>query len=302
MNIRNATMNDLPALQQLLGDYDRSIYGQVETTKADILNILQAIEIERFSWVVVEEERLIAFSGITQKGNSEFPSILIVHPEAQNRGIESDLLNSMVSSVEEGTLIFSSNTPYEHAQFEGMGFEAIRYWFRMEIDLQEAVIGQYHLPPNFAIESFKVGQDESDTYLAFEDAFQTHFGYTSSSLESFVKRTEREGFDANNWLLLKEGEEIAGFIFCQKSVEGQAEITHVGVRPKWRKKGFGKVLLNEAFLLQKNNGRPKVYLNVDSNNPSGAVQLYEDMGMKMSSHFVRYDRIIGKKQSETLGS
>jgi len=81
-------------------------------------------------------------------------------------------------------------------------------------------------------------------------------------------------------------------------VDGHAEIANVGVRPIWRKRGFGKLLLQHAFQKLKEEGRPNVHLNVDSDNPTGAVQLYEGMGMKMAQHFVRYDTKVEKTMTD----
>jgi mycothiol synthase len=296
MDIRSANMPDVNEITKLLEAYDLHTAGEIETTEADTQQILSAVpNMETHTWVVRDGGKIIGFAAVTESSGSTYPSLVLAHPEHLHKGIEDELMEKMSQSIMEGTLTVSSNNDYEHGLFAENGFKPVRHWFNMKIDLrQKSPSGDMILPSGYKIEPFRLNQDEEDTFRAFEESFQTHFDYNPSTLEDFLKRTNREGFDPELWLLLKENDSIAGFIFCKRSTEQHAEITHVGIRPAWRKKGLGRTLLYHAFHVLFNEGRPVIDLNVDSKNGTGAVKVYESVGMKINRHFIRYDKKIEK--------
>ncbi|WP_421383684.1 GNAT family N-acetyltransferase [Bacillus salacetis] len=295
MIIRSASMSDVKEITRVLELYDLNITGEIETTEGDTRQILNAVpDLNTHTWVVEGDGKIIGFAAVTESGGTTHPSLVAAHPEYQFKGIEKELITKMSQSLQEGTIVVSSNNEYEHRLFEENGFQPVRYWFNMKIDLSKSPVMEAELPSGYTMETFQLSRDEEEIYQAFEESFQTHYGYSPSTQEEFLKRTEHEGFDPNLWLLLKEGEEIAGFVFCKRSTDRHAEITHLGVRPAWRKKGLGKVLLHQAFFTLQTEHRPVIDLNVDSENGTGAVKVYESVGMKINRHFIRYDKIIKK--------
>ncbi|MFD1738144.1 GNAT family N-acetyltransferase [Bacillus salitolerans] len=292
LTFRAARISDIEKLSQLIRDYDLDTLGEIETSEEDVKGLLAAIDnLETHSWIVEKEDRVvIGFAGITKKG-THFPSLVIVHPTYRHNGIEQQLIEKMRLVVSGGTLIVSSNTDYEHQLFSENGFKAARHWFTMKRSV-DAFTSTPSLPPSLVIEPFVLNQDEEAVHQAFEESFSTHFGYEPSSLNDFLERTNREGFDPNLWFLLKDQGEIAGFIFCKRGIDHHAEITHVGVRPQWRKRGFGKVLLEYAFLQLRNEGRTSIHLDVDTENGTGAVKVYKTAGMEIARHFIRFDKAV----------
>jgi mycothiol synthase len=291
MKIRSARMSDAKELTKLFEVYDVQVNGEVETTEEDTVDILKAVpDLESYSWLSEEAGKITGIAAMTNSSGDTYPSLVIADPEFHHQGIESQLIERMSRAIVKGTITVSSNNEYEHELFRENGFTPVRHWFNMKIDLQEAPTVDPGIPSGFTIETFKLNKDEEETHRAFEESFQTHFDYSPSSIEEFLKRTKREGFDPDLWLLLKEEEQIAGFVFCKRSTEKHAEITHLGVRPAWRKKGLGEILLNNAFQTLVNDGRPVIDLNVDSENGTGAVKLYQRVGMEINRHFIRYDK------------
>jgi mycothiol synthase len=293
MNIRNAAMSDVRELTMLLELYDVQTAGEIETTEEDTKQILNAVpHLDTHTWVAEEGGKMIGFAAVTESSGTTHPSLVVAHPEYQHRSIEKELIDQMTESIEGGTITVSSNNEYEHKLFAENGFQPVRHWFNMKIDLRMRPPVETKLPSGYKIETFQLGQDEEGTYKAFEESFQTHFDYSPSTQEEFLKRTDREGFDPSLWMLLKEDEQIAGFIFCKRSTHQHAEITHLGVRPGWRKKGLAKILLYHAFQTLLNENRSLIDLNVDSENGTGAVKVYENVGMELNRHFIRYDKKI----------
>jgi GNAT superfamily N-acetyltransferase len=52
------------------------------------------------------------------------------------------------------------------------------------------------------------------------------------------------------------------------------------IRDQWRGRGIASALLRRAFAAFASRGLPQVMLNVDSENSTGAVLLYESVGMR----------------------
>jgi ribosomal protein S18 acetylase RimI-like enzyme len=61
--------------------------------------------------------------------------------------------------------------------------------------------------------------------------------------------------------------------------EGHGWIAELGVLEAHRHQGIGAVLLRQAFAALAARGQPRALLNVDAENATGAVRVYERAGM-----------------------
>ena len=84
------------------------------------------------------------------------------------------------------------------------------------------------------------------------------------------------------------GEEVAGFSVNYYSPEenerkgiDEAWIGDLGTRRPWRKQGIATALLNHSMLAFQAAGIPHASLGVDSENPTGALGVYERVGFKV---------------------
>jgi ribosomal protein S18 acetylase RimI-like enzyme len=92
------------------------------------------------------------------------------------------------------------------------------------------------------------------------------------------------GFDPSLWLLAWDNEEVAAFILAFPENAGDESLGWVeslGVLPQWRRRGLGAALLRWAFRELHARGLRKVGLGVDGGNETGAVRLYERVGMRV---------------------
>ncbi len=67
---------------------------------------------------------------------------------------------------------------------------------------------------------------------------------------------------------------------------GYTENIHVG--RQWRGKGLAKGMLAISFRLLRDMGMTEAALNVDAENPTGALRLYESMGFGVEKRFMHY--------------
>ncbi|WP_412538448.1 GNAT family N-acetyltransferase [Longispora sp. K20-0274] len=65
----------------------------------------------------------------------------------------------------------------------------------------------------------------------------------------------------------------------QRADRGEGWVKLLGVRPAYRGRGLGRLLLETAFAGHAARGRTATGLGVDTSNPTGAYQLYQSVGM-----------------------
>jgi ribosomal protein S18 acetylase RimI-like enzyme len=65
----------------------------------------------------------------------------------------------------------------------------------------------------------------------------------------------------------------------------------LAVRRPWRRRGLGKALLWESFAALAGEGKRAVGLGVDAENTTGAVALYERVGMRVVRRTDRWERL-----------
>ncbi len=84
-------------------------------------------------------------------------------------------------------------------------------------------------------------------------------------------------FDASLVFLALDGEgRIAGAAQCWTS----AYVKDLAVAGRWRRRGVGTALLLHAFRCFRERGASHVDLKMEADNPSGAMRLYERVGMR----------------------
>jgi ribosomal protein S18 acetylase RimI-like enzyme len=100
-------------------------------------------------------------------------------------------------------------------------------------------------------------------------------------------------FDPSLWFLALDGDEIAGVAICTPEARAAPELGYVsalGVRRPWRRRGLARALLLQTFATFRERGRPGVALHVDAANPTGALALYEGVGMTALPRFEIWEK------------
>ncbi len=173
------------------------------------------------------------------------------------------------------------------AQFlSSRGFESTRHYWRMAIDLTEAV--QDPVWPNgFSPHVVDVDTELEDSVRASNEAFRDHYGYVEGSLEEDIERTRHRIASDPDYapelnFVAREGDRIAGVCFCRPLSGTDRNAGYVGVLgvlPAWRKRGLGLALLLEAFQRFRAAGKQCAHLHVDADSLTGATRLYKKAGM-----------------------
>ncbi len=173
------------------------------------------------------------------------------------------------------------------------GYELVRYFFRMEIDLAQK-LAEPVWPEAITVRTFRPGEERA-VFDADLEAFEDHWDSFPVPFEQWREYfLESSEFDPDLWFLAEDDDDIAGIALCwseRRPHTGQVNV--LGVRRPWRQRGLGTALLLHAFHEFRRRGRAKLDLHVDGENLTGAVRLYERVGM----HVVRRNDAYRKEVS-----
>jgi mycothiol synthase len=182
------------------------------------------------------------------------------------------------------------------AQLEQRRFSIVRYFYRMQRDLNEP-IPAVELPGDLALRVYTPDLSEA-VHAAFNEAFRDHWSFEPVSKEDwqmfFLKRSS---FRPELTYVVMDDREVAGFSFnCVSEAEnvrrGRSEgwIAELAVRRTWRKRGVATALLCASMHAFKAEGLQHALLGVDAENPTGALRVYERVGFKPVKRYIQFEK------------
>lgn len=171
--------------------------------------------------------------------------------------------------------------------FGALGFTNRRSWWHMSAPAHAISAARPTPPPGLRIERVDP-EDEQVLRLAHaleEETFADHYGNVPASYEMFRSEYRHAaGYDATAWWIAFDDatSEPAGLLVGDEGrVElGAGHVDTLGVRAGYRGRGVASALLRTAFAEYARRGRSSVSLEVDTRNETGAVALYERVGMR----------------------
>jgi ribosomal protein S18 acetylase RimI-like enzyme len=159
----------------------------------------------------------------------------------------------------------------------------------MEIDLT-APPAPASFPEGIELRPFVREEHARAVLDAQNESFRDHWGHHDLSFEQWAPRKfGRKDFDPTLWMIAWQGDAIAGFS-QNRYRQGIGWIGTLGVRRPWRKRGLGEALLLHSFAEFYRRGTTTIGLGVDAQNPTGATQLYQKVGMRAVSEFMFYEK------------
>lgn len=176
---------------------------------------------------------------------------------------------------------------------ETRGYRRTRSSWRMEVPL-EAAPPEPWSPDGIAIRAMRAGEEQV-AYDVHQEAFEDTWEPIHWSYEEWAPAyVEPPHFERGLWFLAWDGPDPCGVAICRRhsTALDLGWVAVLGVRRDWRRRGIGHALLAHAFGAFAGRGLARAGLGVDSENPTGANALYEDVGMSSTSRFDIYERIL----------
>ena len=316
--LRPAHWPDLEAVARLVYDICAADGDAVLAATPEELRVeweTPGFDLARDAWVVTASDgRVVGFEEFnTRDGHASLQGDGYVHQDFMGRGIGTALIRALETRAREeiplaapdlrvfirNGMSMSEADAISRQMHENEGYKAVRYQWRMQIELTEAP-PEPVWPSGVELRPFLADQHSPSVHEAEQDAFIDHWGSQRIPFEAWSHRKlSREDFDPALWHVAWAGDEIAGFSQCRWR-QGIGWVGTLGVRRAWRKQGLGLALLSHSFRDFFERGMNTIGLGVDASNPTGATRLYKKAGMQVAGEYVLYEKELrpGREQEQ----
>ncbi len=181
------------------------------------------------------------------------------------------------------------------ALFTQAGYEPVRHYIEMTRPI-DAPLPNAPLPAGLDVRPVAPEQYRA-VWDAKEEARQDHWGYAPTTDADFERWTETRTFAPHLWKVAWDGEQVAGMALNHLDEEQNARYhrrrgrtQYVFVRRPWRRRGLARALLVQSIEMFKAMGMAETALGVDTQNPSGALKLYESLGYQEGRRHTFFDK------------
>ncbi|MEW6491752.1 MAG: GNAT family N-acetyltransferase [Cyanobacteriota bacterium] len=172
------------------------------------------------------------------------------------------------------------------ALLEKHGFIADRYFFTMELSLSDP-IPEPQFPQGFTLYQGNEQDAEAKVEL-YNQAFIDHWNHHPLTVERIKQELNKPYYRPElDLIAVAPDGTFAAFCYCEINPEenirnGRNEgwIACLGTRRGFRKRGLGRAMLLAGIQQLKEASVNAVRLGVDTQNPSGALRLYESVGFR----------------------
>lgn len=183
---------------------------------------------------------------------------------------------------------------------EGRGFAEVRRYWQMRIDHPPGGRQTTRAQPSDQAAGYRirVAQDTDEQLRALYEldarAFAEHFDFEPTDFETWAARMRQGTEDPALWLVAERDDQLAGFALGSNryASEGYGYVGTLAVDRPHRGQGLARALLLARFAADAQSGMRGTLLDVDSQNTTGAVGLYQSVGMVASAEYVGFHRAL----------
>lgn len=293
LELRTPSVEEAPAIREVVEQHARAAFGEPELSEEEVRSWFAMPRL----WIQVAER------------DGELVGYLDAAPEPDGgpinvdiRTVEAEVAAALVAAAEDhvgeptGSVklrgFVQGDDPVLREVYEARGWRPIRYSFQMRIDLDDEVQDP-RWPDGLTPRNFRSGEEER-VYDAHMAAFADHWDFRRQAMDEWRHHTvDHHDFDPALWWLVEDGDILAAISLNQWHFSGDPQfgwIGVLGVLPAWRKRGLATALLQHSFRDFRDRGATRVGLGVDGENTTGAVRLYESVGMRQVRRNDTYEK------------
>lgn len=281
--VREVTVKDVDAILDLMTAVDLAELGEPDHTPDDVRPAIG----EAFrGWVVEEPEGLTGYGWVHRR-----PDHSSVAADVTVRPGRTDLYLPLLDLVRPAARELDPQLPLQISAasqmgakrrvLEAAGGRIVRRFLRMAVELPDEPAPRLPEPPA-GVEIRGLTDDEADLramHGVVDTAFGEHFGYAGTTFEDWQQRLDEQGLNDRSlwWLAYVDGVPAAGLMAAMARSGGYVDT--LGTLREFRGSGLGRALLLTSFAEFHARGCRKVMLGVDADNHTGAVELYQSLGM-----------------------
>ena len=230
-------------------------------------------------------------------------------PEQRRRGIGRALLHENLSRARE--IAAARGDPYpltirgwtaegeagHQALLSDEGFTIDRWFFLMRRPTLDD-IPELALPDGVELRMV-LPADHRAIFDAEFEAFQDHWkpdDYDETHFETLFTKTD---LATDLWVVAWAGDEVAGVVQNWIWVDENRRLgvqrgwlEKISVRRRWRRRGLARAMTAESLRRLRSAGMTDAMLGVDTENPTGALGLYEGLGFRLDQRTAAYTRTL----------
>ena len=293
----------------------RAVDGPSDPIGRDLLRHLwfefPGLDLERDTFAAAGADgRVVGFAGSYPREHPTHAARVFVpgtvDPAHRRRGIGRHLLRAAEARAREQLAQMTTDLPRQIdcdapegsvgriVLFEAEGYRPIRTFASMRRDLREPLPTPADVP-GMTWATWRTELDEA-IRLAHNDAFQDHWGSDPLGPERWQHFVHGSpGFSADcSWLAL-DGATVAGYALCWLGGTEDRRVGWlgtIGVRRAYRRRGIGSAVIARSLASFRASGLTSAGLDVDAENPTGAVRVYESLGFAVTDRSIVYSKSI----------
>jgi ribosomal protein S18 acetylase RimI-like enzyme len=233
-----------------------------------------------------------------------YHSVLSIHPNWRLQGIEQAMLywcekrlaTIMASHPEDSKRYYQIESndkkqAYNHI-IENLGYQPARYGFAMSRSLDD--IPQVSLQDGIVVKP-AVERDYRKIWDASIEAFRDHWGFSQPTEEDYQAYINSKYFQPDLWQVAWHGNQVVSSVlnyidedYNQKFNKKRGWTEQISTHRDYRRKGIAKALIVRSMYMHQAKGMTEVALGVDTDNPNGALKLYEGLGYRQEKTWITY--------------
>jgi GNAT superfamily N-acetyltransferase len=292
--LRAAAPTDAPAVTELLNEIDRIEIGRPETDLHTVESDLghPDIDLDRDSWLAFDGPRLVAYALVWDDSKGErIDADHYVLPDHQRAGelllgaLESRALErARANGASKAVLHLHLNSAptTDLALIRARGWSVVRRYHVLERALRTGEDLPPEPPAGVRVRTCAEEADRKQAHALYQTSFAEHFDFQPRPYDTWLHDIHADRLDWSLvWLVSVEDLGDVGFLIARDDREAMGWIRSVGVVPEARGRGLGGLLLRQAFAAFAARGRDTVGLGVDTENATGAPELYARNGMSV---------------------
>jgi ribosomal protein S18 acetylase RimI-like enzyme len=215
---------------------------------------------------------------------------LLVQAQNRLRSLAEDLTSHDACYFQ--TMTAESETGSQ-AMLEAADYKAARFFFEMERPLTKS------LPEALLPAGIEVRPTDPEHFRAIweamDEAFRDHWGHVPAKESHYVWWQKSPTFQPDLWKVAWDGDQVAGMVLNYIDDKENARFNRkrgytedICVRRPWRRRGLARTLLILSLHILKEHDMLVANLGVDTENVSGALNLYESVGFKTIKRYTTY--------------
>jgi GNAT superfamily N-acetyltransferase len=291
LTARPATASDIPAIVELIAACELDADGVAEVDEGDVSFERHGFDPDLDTMLVFDREEIVGWVELyLQRAEAD------VRPSHRGRGIGSTLLRwsedrgRALSAAEINQTKTDANTGARDL-FASNGYEPRWVSWVIRIALDEPPTPPM-LPAGISIRPFREA-DARDVHRVVDAAFCEWPGRDPEPYEVWASMiTAHSAFSPELSPLAFDGDDLVGVVITYDYPDAaEGWISQLATRATHRRRGIGQALLRTAFGWFYERGRRVAGVSTDSR--TGALALYEKVGMRVVRQYTRYTGGLG---------